>query len=292
MGATWIEQLLEPERVELAANSHAMAFGLAMLGACVGVVVLFLLIRRFGQADSGLSRSEAVFAFPLGIAAFILPAVFIIALKQNQPTGDPLTSAAIQTMVAAVCIFALANHPWRPGDEQRGSWYRADARQLRWIPLVFLLALPVMQLGMFASVQLHEWLSAPVVQQGVVEQLRASRSARGMTAWYLMAVVAAPVMEEFVFRVALFGGTRRLLAGISDAQGWKHPGAWIALGFSVGVFVLAHGVWGWTVGIIPLTMLSLILTFIYAHTRSIWPGMLYHAIHNAFVVTMQYFVLT
>jgi membrane protease YdiL (CAAX protease family) len=106
-----------------------------------------------------------------------------------------------------------------------------------------------------------------------------------------MAVVAAPLMEELVFRVALFGGTRKLLEPLAKAQGWRHPGAWIALTVSVTCFVLAHGVWGWTVGILPLTLLSIILTMIYAHTRSIWPGVLYHAMHNALVVTMQFFVL-
>jgi len=59
----------------------------------------------------------------------------------------------------------------------------------------------------------------------------------------------------------------------------------------VGAFVAAHNVLEWTVGILPLTLLSLILTALYAHTRSIWPGVLYHALHNGFVVTMQFFVL-
>ena len=107
----------------------------------------------------------------------------------------------------------------------------------------------------------------------------------------LMAVVAAPLMEELVFRVTLFGGTRRLLDNLSQAQGWRHPAAWIAMAVSVAAFVLAHGVWGWTVGILPLTLLSVILTLLYAHTKSIWPGVLYHALHNAFVVTMQFYVL-
>lgn len=292
MAATWFEKLLEPENLEVATNMHAVYFAGCLLAAVLGVAGLFLVIRRFGQAESGLSRSESVIGFPLGLAAFLLPAIFVIALAQPQPTGSPLSSAIIQSSVALICLFALANHPWRPGDEERGGWVRVRPRQLLLMPLIWLIAFPILQLGMFASLQLHEWIDAPIAHQGVIEQLRESVTPRGMFAWYLMAVVAAPLMEEFVFRVVLFGGTRRLLDGISTAKGWRHPAAWIAMAVSIGVFVLAHDVWGWTVGIIPLTLLSVILTLIYAHTRSMWNSMLYHAIHNAFVVTMQYFVLT
>ncbi|MCA8914480.1 MAG: CPBP family intramembrane metalloprotease [Planctomycetes bacterium] len=289
MAATWLEQLLEPERLDI--DAHALAFGLSLLAALAGLFILVQLIRRFGTADSGLSRSEAILGFPLGIAAFILPSVFIIALHQPMPSGNPLTGALIQTMFAALAMFALANNPWRPGDEPRGKWHLARSRQLIWVPLIWVTGFPVLQAGMFASVQLHELLNAAVEQQQVVEQLREARSPVQIFAWYLMAVVAAPMMEEFVFRVVLFGGTRRLLAHLSPATGWRHPGLWIAFMFSIAAFVLAHGVWGWTVGILPLTLLSVILTLLYAHTRSIWPSMLYHALHNAFVVTMQLYVL-
>ncbi|MCA8911512.1 MAG: CPBP family intramembrane metalloprotease [Planctomycetes bacterium] len=292
MAASWLEKLIEPERFQLAENSHAMAFGLSGLGAVVGGAALFFVIRRMGKAGSGLSRSEAIIGFPLGIAAFILPSAFLLAMHRGDPAGSPMISAVINITTALLCMAVLANHPWRPGEETRGSWIRVNPKQLALVPAVWLLAYIPMQLAMFASVQLHEWVQAPVAQQEVVQKLRESTSGGGMFAWYLMAVVAAPMLEEFVFRVVLFGATRRLLDGMSNREGWKHPGAWIALVTSVGVFVLAHGVVGWTVGIIPLTLLSLVLTWLYAHSKSIWPGMLYHAMHNAFVVTMQYFVLS
>jgi membrane protease YdiL (CAAX protease family) len=289
--ASLFEELLEPQRLEVAADSRWWLLALALGGTVAGGCVIWLLIRRLGAMGAGLSRSEAVLAFPLALAAFILPSVFDLARGEPLPSGSPLWNALIQGSIALVCIFALANHPWREGDEERGGWHRAHARQLAWVPLLCLAAFPVMQLAMFASVLLHNLLGAPIEAQGVVEDLRSQRSPMWIFSWYLMAVVAAPLMEEFVFRVALFGGTRRLLAGLSNAEGWRHPGSILALVASVFAFVVAHGVWGWTVGILPLTLLSLVLTALYAHTKSIWPGVLYHAIHNAFVVTMQFYVL-
>jgi membrane protease YdiL (CAAX protease family) len=289
--ASFFENLLEPQRLEVAVDSRWWLLLLSLGGTTAGAYVLYLLIRRLGDVGPGLSRSEAVLAFPLALAAFILPSVFIIATREPLPTGSPFSSALIQSGVAVACMFALANHPWRPGDEERGGWYRAKSRQLMWVPLLWLAAFPLMQLAMFASVLVHDVLGASIEAQEVVETLRSERSPQWILAWYLMAVVAAPLMEEFVFRVTLFGGTRKLLAGLSDAPGWRHPGSVIALGASVFAFVIAHGVWGWTVGILPLTLLSLVLTALYAHTKSIWPAVLYHALHNAFVVTMQFFVL-
>ncbi|MCB9893862.1 MAG: CPBP family intramembrane metalloprotease [Planctomycetes bacterium] len=299
MAATWLEQLLEPERLNI--DAHALAFGLSMLAALAGLFIMFQLIRRYGTPDSGLSRSEAILAFPLGIGAFILPSLLVVVLGMPLVSGNPLAIAVVQILVSAVAVFALANHRWRPEGEQRGSWLLAQPRQLMWVPLLWIAGFPVLQAGMFASVQLHEMLNAGVEQQGVVEQLREATTPSQILAWYVMAVVAAPLMEEFVFRVVLFGATRRLLTDLSPAKGWRHPGLWIAFALSIGAFVLAHGiilwtpdeglVWGWTVGILPLTLLSVILTLLYAHTRSIWPSMLYHALHNAFVVTMQLYVL-
>ncbi|MCB9932451.1 MAG: CPBP family intramembrane metalloprotease [Planctomycetes bacterium] len=287
--ASITDYLLEPERLEVAAGLHGVGFGLSLLGVLAGGFGLFLLVRRLGVADSGLSRSEAVLGFPLALAAFILPSVIVIALGQPLPSGDPLTSGIVQAGIALGAIFVLANHPWRPGDEPPGEWQRP--RQLRWVPLLWLAAFPLMQLAVFCSAQLHHLFELPIVTQEVVARLRSRHDAGWIFAWYLMAVVAAPLMEEFVFRVVLFGGMRRLLSPMSEAAGWRHPGAIVALFVSVSAFVMAHGVWGWTIGILPLTLLSLILTALYAHTRSIWPGVLYHALHNAFVVTMQFFVL-
>jgi membrane protease YdiL (CAAX protease family) len=289
--ASLTDYLLEPDRIQVVSGLHGVAFALSLLGVAAGAYGLYLLLRRFGTAGSGLSRSEAVLGFPLALACFMLPSAVVMALGQPLPIGDPAVSGGVQAGFAMLAIFLLANHPWRPGDEPRGEWFLARLHQLRWVPLLWLLAFPLMQLASFSSAQLHYLLDAPIARQGVVELLRSRSDPLWIAAWYLMAVVAAPLMEEFVFRVVLFGGTRRLLTPLGNSGGWRHPGAIIALLFSVSAFVVAHSVWEWTVGILPLTLLSLILTALYAHTRSIWPGVLYHALHNAFVVTMQFFAL-
>ena len=287
MATTWLERLLEPERIQI--DAHALVFALALLGTLLGLGAMIQMIRRFGKPGSGLSHSEAILGFPVGILAFVLPGVALLALSVQDPSSSLLLAAVVQILVAAAAITVVAVHPWRALGEARGEWCAVRPRQLIWVPLLWLLGLPVLQLAMLASVQLHELIGAAVESQGVVDKLREAVTPGEIATWYLMAVIAAPLMEEFVFRVVLFGGTRRLLGGMAATSGWSQP---IALVFSVSAFVLAHGVWGWTVGILPLTMLSVILTLLYSHTKSIWPSMLYHALHNAFVVTMQLFVLT
>ena len=91
--------------------------------------------------------------------------------------------------------------------------------------------------------------------------------------FYVLAFVAAPVLEELLFRGFL--------------QGWlsKHSafGPQRAIIFSAVVFAACHG---WTAAL-PLFLLGLILGWIRWSTGSLRAAMLVHAIHNV-VVTIPY----
>lgn len=286
---TTVEQLLDPSRLESVGAPIGVLVG-GLIAALIGTAILFLLIRRYGTADGAIGPSEFMLGFPLAIGAFIFP-VAVYAVVGDALGNKPLTVGVIQVFTAVAAIALLVRQPWRTPDEPRAEWLKARPKQLIFVPLIWIAAFPVMQAAMFAGIAMAEMTDLPVTAQQTIEDLRADGSPLWIAGWYVMAALAAPLAEEFIFRVVLFGGVRRALDSISKAKGWKHPGAWIALLVSVGLFVLAHGVWDWAVGIAPMVVLSLVLTWLYAHTRNMWPGVMFHALHNGFVVTMQFFVL-
>lgn len=286
---TTVEQLLDPTRLESVGAPFAV-LAAGALGAVVGTAVLFLAIRRFGTAGGAIGLSELALGVPLAFGAFLAPA--LMYLMAGDALGNkPLTYGVIQLWIAIVAIAVLAMHPWRTADEPRGRWLKARPKQLMFVPLIWIAAFPVLQAAMFAGMAFSEIAGLPVTEQQPIAELRSDDSPLWIAGWFVMAVLAAPLMEEFIFRVILFGGLRSALDSTSKSAGWRHPGAWVALIVSVGLFVAAHGVWDWTVGVFPMVVLSLILTWLYAHTKSMWPGVLFHALHNGFVVTMQFYVL-
>jgi ABC-2 type transport system permease protein len=99
-------------------------------------------------------------------------------------------------------------------------------------------------------------------------------SARGLTAsiWIpLLAIAAAPVFEEFIFRGLIFGGLRRSLP------------AWQALVASAAVFAIVHP----PVSMIPVFGLGLCAAVAFDRTKMLLAPMIAHAIYNAAVLTYQ-----
>ena len=282
-----VEQALDPSQADIPPESLWTVFG-SMLGfTLVGLLVLWLVIQKFGKPGGEMRRSDLVVAFPISVAAVLVYVTGVGALW----FVSPLAAGLVQSLLALVCIFLVAFNPWRPAEQPPAEWVRARALHLGVTPLVWVLAVPVLICAMFAAVALAQLAGLPITMQGPIEQLRSNDTPIWILGWYVSAGIAAPLLEEFVFRVVLFGGLMGLLKPLSNSNGWGHPGTWIALVVSGGLFVLAHGVWQWQVGIIPLSALTFVLSALYLHTRSIWPCIMLHATHNSFVVTMQFFVL-
>lgn len=91
-------------------------------------------------------------------------------------------------------------------------------------------------------------------------------------------VVVVPLLEEILFRGWLLSGIRE---SVVDAVG--EPGASVvAVLVSTAVFMGVHPQFTW----LPIAVMGLILAVLYARTRSLWPGVVFHALHNA--VTLYY----
>ncbi len=90
---------------------------------------------------------------------------------------------------------------------------------------------------------------------------------------FLMAVVLAPIVEEFLFRGVLF----QVL--------WQRTGrVWLSAVLSGFLFAIIHP--QFLAGIGPVFLLGVILAIVYAHTRSLLPCILMHAYNNGFITLL------
>jgi ABC-2 type transport system permease protein len=87
-----------------------------------------------------------------------------------------------------------------------------------------------------------------------------------------LAILAAPVFEEFIFRGLIFGGLRRSL-GLGTAT--------LA---SAAIFAIVHP----PISVIPVFVMGICAALVYAHTRMLAAPVLLHSIYNAAVLAFQW----
>lgn len=95
---------------------------------------------------------------------------------------------------------------------------------------------------------------------------------------FAQVAVLAPIIEEFVFRGVLF----KVL--------WQRTGhVWLSAFVSGYLFAVIHP--QFLGGIFPITVLGTVLALVYAHTRSLLPCILIHAVHNGLITLMLWSVV-
>ena len=92
----------------------------------------------------------------------------------------------------------------------------------------------------------------------------------GAPVYALMAIAAAPIAEETIFRGYVYAGLRRAMAGGPAMLLSAAMFASVHLGFSVPA-------------LLGLTMLAVALAYAYERTRCLWVPIGMHACHNALV---------
>lgn len=95
---------------------------------------------------------------------------------------------------------------------------------------------------------------------------------------FLQAAVLAPIIEEIVFRGVLF------------KVFWQRTGrVWLSAFVSGYLFAVIHP--QFLGGILPITVLGTILALVYAHTRSLLPCIVIHALNNGLITLLMWGVL-
>jgi membrane protease YdiL (CAAX protease family) len=112
---------------------------------------------------------------------------------------------------------------------------------------------------------------------GLLESaVRASKSYASLGLWTLpLALIAAPLFEEFIFRGLIFGGLRRSF------------GVWPATLASAALFAIVHP----AISIIPVFILGACAALVYERSRSLLAPMIAHAVYNGCVIGAQTFLL-
>lgn len=86
----------------------------------------------------------------------------------------------------------------------------------------------------------------------------------------LFIAVLTPIGEEFAFRAVL---TNALI---------KY-GVWVSVIVSTIVFALVHG---WNTALIPAVVVGVINGILFVRSRSVWPGVVVHAVNNAIITVL------
>lgn len=90
--------------------------------------------------------------------------------------------------------------------------------------------------------------------------------------WFVaLAVVAAPLCEEFIFRGLIYGGLRRSLP------------VWLAVAVSAAIFAVVHP----PISMLPVFVVGLCTAWTYERSKTLLAPMLVHAVYNAAMMAAQ-----
>lgn len=285
-----LKMLLDPATTQIATRDLMLVIGVCAPLCLGGMLGMWRLIKRLGKAGGSITLESFLLGVPLALAALMLPdlllyLVFRDAYTQNR-SSFALPYGLLQVVTTGSCIAALRLHPWELKGAPLREWARLDwPAQAKTIG-VWMLAVPVIICSMMLAVALARAWGWPIEQQTVLTDLTRDKKALRVMGAYAMAAFGVPLAEEFAFRLVLFGGLRGLIAGREE----KGPAVALAFVLSIALFVFAHGVWRpeQFYLALPLTMLSILLTLVYQQTRSIWTCVMFHALHNSLVLTLQF----
>lgn len=165
------------------------------------------------------------------------------------------------------CAFLVARGPF---------WSKAfglEWRRLRTASVWFWLATGIllMEVAGYGTLYLSNWLGEASVTDSLAEELLWGQWP-DLTGQLLIAVIAAPLAEEIVFRGLIYTTLRERMGVLPAAM--------------VGslIFALIH-YYSW-IGIFHIFMAGLVFTLLYEKTGSLWPPLLLHALGNL-VITLN-----
>ncbi|HUQ10532.1 MAG TPA: type II CAAX endopeptidase family protein [Steroidobacteraceae bacterium] len=129
------------------------------------------------------------------------------------------------------------------------------------------LATGALALGYLYVIALTGWLD---------EDTKVRNSISHLGLWALpLALIAAPVFEEFIFRGLIFGGLRRSF------------GLWPSALASAGVFAIVHP----PISVVPVFCMGVCAALVYDRSRSLLAPMLTHCVYNAGALAAQVWLL-
>jgi len=210
-----------------------------------------------------VSTSDGLIAATL---FFVLQVIGMAAMSHAGPPSPMVMT--ISFAVAGLVVYLLTRLVyWRSKTGGVPAIVRGASvpAALRWgVGLGLLAVLP--GVGYLIALQ-HSDLWAGLARQQQIYTLP------GFRPWmFALAVGAAPLCEEFIFRGLIFGGLRRSM------------GALPAIVISAAIFAIVHP----ALSMLPVFALGVIAAVAYERSKVLLAPMLVHAIYNAAVLSWQY----
>ncbi|MCL2504335.1 MAG: CPBP family glutamic-type intramembrane protease [Coriobacteriia bacterium] len=232
-----------------------------------------------------LEASVAVALVPL--SALVAGLILGTAAVQSMPPGNRIAVRAV-TLGGAYVLQAVAllwMSRWRSTevlgalglkaqDAERSAQTASDAIQaIVTVPGLLILTRTIAAVWGDFAVRILGWkppegteLTTTLFGSGWV----------GIALTVIMVVIAAPVVEEVVFRGIMFGALRGRI------------GTWPSIVLSAVVFALCHlSLWV----ALPTFVLGVALGWLAARHRTLWPAIALHALYNGTVVVLVFFLL-
>lgn len=242
--------------------------------AGVGVLLWYLISRP--PLPARPAPDESPFAYdPLLWALAIFLLVILNGPALNQVLLDLGLSGANAIYLLAVLLplMYLASLRGQADALGRIEWFRGGFwRQLGAALMGYAAYVPFLAALLMITLLIAPAL--PAEQTNPVGE-RATQ-AQGSLSWLLLfvqAAVLAPIIEEFVFRGVLF------------KVFWQRTGrVWLSAFVSGYLFAVIHP--QFLGGVLPITVLGAILAIVYAHTRSLLPCIVIHALNNGLITLL------
>jgi len=213
----------------------------------------------------------------------LLAAMVIAAVGASEPAVMPSPGEGLVMQVVIMGIpalwFVLRVSRGEAGFRRSGLLPRRPMRDLRWAGIALLGVVPVVMATtlIVTGISLLAGQSTPMIGHQMLEQMRSQESVLPLVMLLVSAVVVAPLLEELVFRGLL---QTALLNTLGPQRRWL-----ILLLASI-LFASTHlGAAIWQ-SLAALTVLSMVLGFLYERTGSLWPSILVHAGFNAWNVAL------
>ncbi|GAB5405502.1 MAG: ABC transporter permease subunit [Aureliella sp.] len=217
--------------------------------------------------------------------AVMFPVYFVISSLLPGLSDDTATKLWISAGVSYVLIMALPIFV---------CWFQRTSLvstfRLKPVPLtrVILVVPAVLCLGLSAWMAAHEIFMAgqalgigtiDVEQMDDVSEFRQRLQAIPIGVVLFVFAITPAVCEEFLFRGFVLSSLSRL------------SGVWAVILSSI-LFGLMHVLTSNVLAVerfLPSTFMGLILGYIALRTRSLWPGIVVHALHNGFLLSVSHY---
>lgn len=225
-------------------------------------------LRERGEARPGDSARQLAVVAVFFAASLVIPlAAGTLGLGGDDDpvarAGWTLALEVVLLVVVGIAHFVFA----RPAGVEMGFRPVSPLRALGAGALAYLLLWPVLVLVLLPLGALFERLGLPTRSHPIVDQLQgASGSPAAFALWLVIAAVLAPLLEEAVFRGSLHGAVAGRFGGRA------------ALLAVAALFAIIHPQIG--LGLVGVFLVGIALSLVRIHERSLWPGVVLHAINN------------